>query len=125
MKSITHVAADATVSFANSEGANTAKNLDIANPEDFVLGDAKFLVTVTNPSTETDLTVSVRNKDTLNAETRYPELTSFTVPKNSPDGLTKEVTGMFVAEAVRLVISNLTATGLAGAFTAAVKVRKL
>lgn len=114
---------DGSVSFANSAAAGTAVSIDIALPA-ILQRDSRYLVTVTNPSAESDLTVKVRGKETLGATARYPELTSFAVGKSLPDGKSVVVQGWMLGEAGRLVITNDTALGVAGAFTAYIRVRK-
>lgn len=115
---------DGSATFANNAAAGTIVNLEVPLPAS-LQGDALYLISITNPSTETALTVRVRTKETLNAVARYPELTSFGVAVNTPDGKSVLVQGWMLGEAGRLSISNDTVLGAAGAFTAFVRVRKI
>jgi hypothetical protein len=114
---------DTTVAWANSDAAGTTKTVDVTLPDE-LQGDAKYLVIVTNPSTETTLTVKTQNKETFGSA-KYPEVASIAIPANTPEGKGTIVEGWLLGEAGRLVLSNDTAIGLTGAFTAEVRVRKL
>jgi hypothetical protein len=116
--------ADATAAWANSAAAGTAVNLDVVLPTK-LQSDALYEVTVTNPSAESDLTVVIKNKETFGGTARYPELTRFGVLKNNPDGKSVVVQGWLLGEAGRLSLSNDTALGLSGSFTAYVRARKV
>lgn len=121
---IATLVSDEAVVFANNSAINTLKTVDMVNP-DFLSDDALYSITVFNPSTETDLTVIVRNREEFGTTNRYPELTRFTVPRNTPEGQTRLVQGLFGGESSRLVVQNLTALSGAGGFTANVRVRRL
>lgn len=114
---------DGTVTWANSEAVNSIKTVDIALP-DTLQKDGLYEIIVTNPSTETTLTVSVKNKETFSVE-KYPELKSISVPADSIDGKANIVQGWLLGEAGRLTLSNDTAVGAAGTFVAEVRVRKI
>ncbi len=113
---------DGSVSWANSAAAGTTNNIDVALPSAL---QNLYLISVTNPSTESALTVKVLNKETLGGSAKYPELTRFSVAVNSPDGKSVLVQGWLLGEAGRLVLSNDTALGASGGFTAYVRVRKV
>ena len=112
-----------TVAWANSASVNTLKTIDIDIP-DVLSEDNKYIVYVTNPSTETALDVTVSNQILDGATPRYPVLPggTFTVAASSPNGAGSEVTGLFVGLSGRLVLDNTTQIGGAGAFTARVQV---
>lgn len=110
-----------TVSLANSAAAGTTINVDIPLPSK-VLADAKYLIIVTNPSTETALDIKVKNKVTLGGTPKYPEIATNSVLVNTPGGKGFVVEGFLLGEGGRLAISNPTAVGLSGAFTADVHV---
>lgn len=113
---------DGSASWLNSALINTAVNIDIPLPAT-LQRDALYEIIVTNPSAESALDVSVKNKATLGGVARYPEVLKFQVLVNSPEGVAKVVQGFLLAEAGRLTLSNATALGAAGAFTARVHVR--
>ncbi len=113
-----------SVAWANNAPAGTTKTLDIALPE-ILQEQALYEIVVTNPSTESDLTVVVANKHTLGGSAKYPEVARFSVLKNSTNGRAVVVQGWLLGEGGRLSISNDTLLGAAGAFTAFVHVRRL
>ncbi len=115
---------DDSVSWGNNDPANTQKTIDIALPGT-LHRDALYEIVVTDPSTESDLTVVVRNKHTFGGIARYPELTRFSVLKNNADGRAVLVQGWMLGEGARLVLSNDTLLGAAGAFTSYVHVRRV
>lgn len=111
------------VSWVNSSPSNTTKIIDIGLPE--VL-KTTYLVIITNPSAETDLSVSVRNEFTdSDSAVRYAELVDITVLKNYPDGLSFLIDGAIFADGLRLVLSNDTVVGPAGAFSSYVQIRQV
>jgi len=114
---------DGTATWAESAAAGTEVSVDIALPS-ILQGDALYLVIVTNPSTVTAVTVAVRNKETFDVA-RYPELASFNIPVNTPEGKAVLVQGWMLGEAGRLTLSNDTALGLGEGFTAYIRVRKV
>lgn len=114
---------DTTVSWLNNDAVNTLKNVDIPTP-DVLSEDNKYVVYVTNPSTETALDVTVANEILDGATPRYPSLPggTFTVPLSTADGLGSIVEGLFIGLSGRIVLDNTTLIGAAGAFTARVQV---
>jgi hypothetical protein len=121
---VNQVVIDTTVNWANSEAAGTEKVVDIALPG-LLESNTKYLVTITNPSTETALTVKLQNKETFGTSEKYAEVGSHTVAVNTPDGKSFVTEGWLMAEGGRITLSNDTAIGLAGAFTAEIRIRKL
>lgn len=114
---------DGTSVWANSAPINTVVDKDITLPS-LLQGDALYEIIVTNPSTVSDITVVVKNKETFNAIARYPELTRFGVVKNT-DGKVILVQGWMLGEGGRLTLSNDTVLGVSDGFTAYVRVRKV
>lgn len=112
---------DGTAVWANSAAVNTAVNIDIALPSP-LQSDAKYLISIINPSAVTALTVKVKNKETFGAA-QYPELTTFSVPATTDKAVLVE--GWMLGEAGRLTLSNDTVLGAADGFTANVRVRKV
>jgi hypothetical protein len=116
----TQVGADQTAAWANSAAANTEVNVDIAQPSTI---RSKYRFQINNPSAETALTVKVRNRVTIGAAERFVEVGSFAVPVGS--GREAVIEGAFGGDnGIRIVLSNDTALGLSGAFTANVAVRE-
>lgn len=115
---------DGSASWANSAAVNTTVNIDITLPA-VLQGNALYMVTVTNPSTVSAITVVMRNKGTFGGTARYPELTRFGVPANSPDGRSMLVQGWMLGEGARLSLSNDTILGGSDGFTAYVRIRKV
>lgn len=110
-----------TAAFANLATAGTVVNIDMPLPSKLQRGSS-YVVTVYNPSTETALTVRPQNVVTLGGGSRYSQVgDDLTVPANSTRSFV--VDGWFIGDSVRLEISNVTALGAAGAFTAAAEVR--
>jgi hypothetical protein len=121
--------------FANSDAANTVSvSADQALPAELA-ADGIGEIIVENASTEVDLAVRVYVKQTINGVARYAELAKFNVPKSldafNPDQTNKVsavamlVQGMFTGAGYAIVVSNNTAVGAAGAFTARALVRAL
>ncbi|MHB1001900.1 MAG: hypothetical protein ACYC27_21885 [Armatimonadota bacterium] len=115
---------DGQAVWANSAVQNTAVNIDITLPT-VLQGSALYMITVTNPSTVTALTVSVKNKSTFGGTAKYPELTRFGVQANAADGRSVLVQGWMLGEGGRLTLSNDTALGGSDGFTAYVRIRKV
>lgn len=113
---------DGSVTYTGSNVSNTAKNVDIALPA-FFQGDAIYEIVGTNPSSESDITVVVKNKETFGGTARYPEVTRFNVPKSSPDGVAVLVQGWMLGEGARLTVLNPTATTVT--FQPFLRVRKV
>lgn len=119
-----HLVKEGSVTWANNDAVNTAKNIDTGT--DGSDGD-DYEIIVRNPSTVTALKVSVRTKElALGGADRFPEKESFTVAVNQPEGVTLIVRGWEIAsQPGRLVLSNNTVLGAADGFTADVRVRKI
>lgn len=115
---------DGSASWANNAAANTAVNIDITLPAT-LQGSALYMVAVTNPSTVSAITATVRNKGTFGGTARYPELTRFGVPASSPDGRSALIQGWMLGEGARLSLTNDTILGAADGFTAYVRIRKV
>lgn len=111
-----------TAAWANSAAAATAVAIDVALPV-ALQSDGKYLITVINPSTVTDLVVSICDKATISATAHYPELALFTVAKNTKR--TALVEGWLLMEAGRLSITNTTVLGVADGFTANVLITRV
>ena len=113
-----------TATWANNALINTEVTVDLALPTIRTPEDV-YQVVVTNPSTESALTIRVCVKLTPVATARYPELTRFGVPVSTTNGYARNIQGLAAGEAIRLVIANDTAIGAAGAFTAEIGIRKV
>jgi hypothetical protein len=112
---------DQSASWANSAAANTAVNIDIVKPNETY---EKYALSVHNPSTETALTIKVyQKKKSLGGADRYALLTTVNVAVNSTEvSITDKP---FLGEDCRFVVSNDTALGLSGAFTANVRLEEI
>lgn len=114
---------DSSVSWENSDSSDTEKNVDIANPTR-LHPDGLYVVLVNNPSTETALTVTVKNVwEDSGANTNYATLTSFSVATES--SVATIVQGMFIGDSARITLSNDTGLTGAGAFTGYVQTRRI
>jgi hypothetical protein len=113
--------ADTSVSWANNDAAGTAKTIDIGQIAAGGL-EALGLITIYNPSSESDLTVEAQIKETMAGSARYGSLATFAVLK----GTTRSVAlqGIRFGEGIRFKLTNDTLIGAAGAFSAAVRVRE-
>lgn len=112
---------EGTFVFPNSSSVGTAINVDVPLPA--VLNkDSSYKITIINPSASTSLSVTVRNKETLNSTAYYPRLTSFGVSYS--DAVDSIVQGLF-GESARLVITNNGALGSSGGYTGYIRVRRL
>lgn len=118
---------ESTAAFANSATANTQKTIDLTMKRPIEI----YAIIINNPSTVTDLTVKVFNKEVFGEDTKYAYITSFTVPKSqSLTGTTIDtylvlVEGMFIGGDVRLVVSNNTALGASEGFTSTFRIREV
>lgn len=114
------VGADLTAAWANSAAVDTPVSNNLAQPLEI---RAKYRVQVQNPSTETALTIKVKNKVTIGGAERLVEVASIAVAANSEKEALVE--GMFGGDGgVQLTATNDTAVGLTGAFTANLAVRE-
>jgi cellobiose-specific phosphotransferase system component IIB len=123
VKNIVHVnkLTDNQMSWANSEAAGTLKQIDVAlrSPQ-----YENYALTVDNPSAETALTVNIYNrKDDLNGVDTYSLITTLSISMNSTE--TKLIDKVLLNPNVRIELSNDTAIGLSGAFTATVRVEEI
>lgn len=118
---------ESTAAFANSATADTQKTIDLTMKRPIEI----YAIIINNPSTVTDLTVKVFNKEVFGEDTKYAYITSFTVPKSQAlTGTTIDtylvlVEGMFIGGDVRLVVSNNTALGASEGFTSTFRIREV
>lgn len=129
------VGSEGSVSFSNSDAANTVKVAStIAMPSELP-GESIGAVCVENPSTESDLTCRVYVQETINSVVRWALVANFNVPKSvdayNPDQTNKIsvgralIQGVFTGENISIVLSNNTVLGASGAFTARIKIRSM
>lgn len=119
--------ADASVTWADSAGSGTEKQVSVPLPEQQPPG-GKYLVIVRNPSTETALTVDVEGReDAWSGGNRFPAHTAEqeAVPSDTPDGKAFLVEGWLLGDGGRLTISNDSGLTASGGFTADVRVRRV
>lgn len=122
--------ADKNITFANNALINTQVTIDFLKPKESF---SKYIISVYNPSTVTDLTCKVfsieENVDTTN--TRYSLITTLAFAKSQAvtgttiNMITAIVQGMFAGAKLRLVFSNDTALGAAEGFTGILRVREV
>lgn len=118
---------DGSVSWADSAGSGTEKQVAVPLPE-VQPPNAKYLVIVRNPSTETALTVDVEGKEAgWSGSDRFPAHTAeqASIPTDTPDGKAFLVEGWLLGDAGRLTLSNDSALSSTGGFTADVRVRRV
>jgi len=120
---------DIALAFANDAAANTQKTTTIAKPARQL---EEYELIVHNPSTETDLTVKVFAVETaLGGATRDALIATLTVPKKqtttgtSIEAHMRLLHGIFNGADCKLVVSNDTLVGAAGAFTATARLREV
>lgn len=112
---------DATAAWANNAPANTAVTID------YVRATGKrnlYEMTVYNPSTETLLTCRIfKLKENVASSSRYSYFTEFSCPNATSLGtITKRIEGLFDnCNSIRLIFTNDAPVGVAGAFTATVR----
>lgn len=112
---------EGAAAFANSAAANTGVNVDVAKAERSPK-DGNYALAVTNPSTETALTVKCYVRETFGVNVRWALAATVNVPANTPGGTSSRV--FLVGEAFRFTVSNDTVLGVAGAFTSELRLRK-
>lgn len=114
---------DTTVAWANSEAVNTLKTLDLVLSE-ARSRDQKYLVIVSNPSTETAIAITflALYDDGGTNRRALVQGTGFTVAVSKPEGEAVLVEGILGSNSLRLVFDNTTVIGAGGAFTARVQV---
>lgn len=106
--------------FANSAAAGTVVDIDVAAVGSWAQHRDHLLV-VHNPSTETALTIAIHAVETLGGSERSAQIQTLAVPANSTRAFL--VSSLGFGESSRIRVTNDTALGLAGAFTAVVRVR--
>jgi hypothetical protein len=117
----TQIGTDMTAAWANNAGANTSVTIDIVKP---LIPIMSYELTVYNPSTESDLTINVYQKKTaLGGGDRYAFLTALNYQKTTTTA--KVLEPLFCGGDVRLIISNDTLIGAAGAFTATLRLESV
>ncbi len=124
----TQVGTDQTVTWANSDAANTQKTVTFAKPSTPM---SEYELVVYNPSI-TDITVKIFNVETgLGSGDRDALLTVVNIPKaQALTGTTinthiKLISGMFNGGACKLVLSNDAALGASDGFSAYVRLREV
>lgn len=118
------IGTDQTATWANSAAQNTTQDIDFTNASELPF-EGKIAIAARNPSSVTDLTMIVYNKElSFGGADRYVELARFTVPKNTSAGKYYLVSGV-IAPAFRLTFSNDTVLGGSDGFSANIRVRKL
>lgn len=115
---------DGLASWANGASANTTVNLDVPMP-DVLQGQSAYLITITNPSMVSPLTVVVKNKEIFGGTARYSELARYGITAGTPDGRSALVQGWLLGDGGRISISNDTSLGASDGFAACVRVRKI
>lgn len=108
----------------NNASVNTIVNLDIPSPCK-LQGEAIYLLTITNPSSVSALTVSVRNKESFGGTARYPELAKYGIAAGLWDGRSVLMQGWLLGEGGRLSISNDSLLGSSDGFDANVRIRMI
>jgi hypothetical protein len=123
------VGTDQTVTWANSDAANTQKTVTFTKP---AIPVSEYELIIYNPSTITDITVKIFNVETaLGGSDRDALLTSVTIPKSQTlTGTTinthiKLISGMFNGGDCKLVLSNDTVLGASDGFSAYVRLREV
>jgi hypothetical protein len=112
---------DMTAAWANNAGAATTVTIDITKP---LLTLMSYELTVYNPSVDSDLTINVYQKKTaLGGGDRYAFLTALNYQKTTTTS--KVLEPLFCGGDVRLIISNDTLIGAAGAFTATLRLESV
>lgn len=108
------------VTFPNSAAAGSEESVGFDFPA-LMEEDARYVITVYNPSGVTALTVTPKMLETLQDAERESSLASFAVPAGGTASTEVSMGG----EGGRVTVSNDTALGLADTFSATVRVRKL
>ncbi|MBT9166931.1 MAG: hypothetical protein DDT19_00255 [Syntrophomonadaceae bacterium] len=120
---------DLLATWAHSAPANTNVVLTIT---DFKLPLKEHEIIVFNPSTATDLTVKIMAVEpSLGGASRNALLTTLSIPRSQTltgtpiDTHRRRVENLLLTGTARLVLSNDTALGVTGGFTAVVRVRQI
>lgn len=106
----------------NDDAQDTAHSIDIPLPNN-LNQNAKYVLIIDNPSTESDLDLSFENAETLNGSTVYAPVSTSSVTKETAKAILVE--GWMLGTVSRLTLSNATLIGASGAFTAYFTVRKV
>lgn len=107
--------------FANSAAAGTAVDITLPAVDNPWTQHRDHLIVVYNPSTATALTVSINAVETLGGGERVAQIETIAVPAASTRAVL--VNSLGFGESSRIRVTNDTALGLAGGFTAVVRVR--
>lgn len=125
----TQIGTDQTITWANSDAANTQKTVTFTKP---AIPVSEYELIIYNPSTITDITVKIFNVETaLGGSDRDALLTSVTIPKaQAMTGTTinthiKLISGVFNGGDCKLVLSNDTVLGASDSFSAYVRLREV
>lgn len=116
--------ADVTISWANDDASGTEQDVDITAPP-VRSKDAKYVVILTNPSTETAIDIIPKVEFLDDVTTRHATLepsVTRQIPNTAPEGQAFIIEGLMVGVTGRLTFSNPTVIGAGGAFTARVQV---
>lgn len=114
--------AEASAAFANSAAAGTPVDVDVGLPAK-LHKEARYLVAVHNPG-GVAITIRLQNRETLNGAARFPQAMQFGVPAGGE--VMQIVEGWLLGETPsRMRVTNDGAVALDGAFTAAIRVRKV
>jgi len=109
------------VTFANSAVINTQKTVTLAAPDEV---RRRYLLVCYNPSTVTDLTVKIMASRTMNSTTVNTLIATVKMEKSQAiSGTTISansvlIEGVFIGAGLNLIISNNTALGSSGGFSA-------
>lgn len=125
----TQVGTDQTLTWANSDAANTQKTYTFTQPANPV---EEYELSVYNPSTVTDLTVKVFTVEAaLGGGSRDVLVTTVSVPKSQTitgttiSAYSKALRGIFNGGDCKLVFSNDTVLGVSDGFSATLRLREL
>jgi len=117
----TQIGSESSVTFANSATANTQSTITFSLPTNV---RKRYLLVCYNPSTATALTAKVMAARTINSTTVNSLLTTLTVAASSTiSGTTVSaysylIEGVFVGVGLSLIVSNNTAIGSSGGYSA-------
>ncbi len=119
-----------TAAWDNDDAQNTIQTINFALPATVIRSpDARYMVSVVNPSTETALDLDFLAEIDDDSTPRFTALVdapfSFTVPASATAGQSRIIQGLLVGVSARLTLDNTTVIGGAGAFTARVQIWRL
>lgn len=113
--------------FGVSAPAGTVVNVDVNLPE-VSHPEGWSYISFVNPSTASDMVLTFQNKETYTysgtPQTLYATVGTFTVPKNTPNGLVHLVQGWLMGDGARLVVTNVSQIE-AGGITCPFRIRKV